>query len=142
MSGALQRAQPQLITASVPVCMDACLAGGQQPARHAASLQVRAKSGRRMHAPRPEQWWALVQIIASVIVVVCVVVGLGVLGALLMRRRRAMQARRASAHRCLCLMLSFLSAACVAAVECHAACVRACIRGDICRPVISAVPAP
>lgn len=38
------------------------------------------------------------QIIASVIVVVCVVVGLGVLGALLMRRRRAMQARRAHAH--------------------------------------------
>lgn len=40
----------------------------------------------------------LVQIIASVIVVVCVVVGLGVLGALLMRRRRAMQARHACAH--------------------------------------------
>ena len=38
------------------------------------------------------------QIIASVIVVVCVVVGLGVLGALLMRRRRAMQARHAHAH--------------------------------------------
>ena len=45
-----------------------------------------------------ERWWALVQIIASVIVVVCVVVGLGVLGALLMRRRRAMQARHAHAH--------------------------------------------
>ena len=51
------------------------------------------------------------QIIASVIVVVCVVVGLGVLGALLMRRRRAMMQVRvcdclipvpeyASAHGC------------------------------------------